>query len=325
VLVFGIAAIILRGPAESCRRALAILAMGLGLFVIADIGFGYSSLQAGYAGGSWPDSLWMCAQFLMLFAAQYHYMRLTHRTDVGPQRPAHGHRVSRLPYAAVAIAFGLMLYVGHKEALYPLGGLLAISVGITGLVLARQITVMKDNGRLMSALQTLATTDSLTGLRNRGDFFDAADLEFERLKRFGIPFVAMMFDIDHFKEINDRYGHAGGDAVLRAVGSTCLRRLRSFDLVGRYGGDEFVALLPQIEVEGALAVAERVGVAVRGTPVLYSDDVIPVSLSIGLASAERVESLPELLHRADLGLYAAKQAGRNCARAFAGEDSVTAP
>jgi diguanylate cyclase (GGDEF)-like protein len=170
----------------------------------------------------------------------------------------------------------------------------------------------------------MATTDSLTGLRNRGDFFEVADLEFERLKRFGIPFVAMMFDIDHFKEINDRYGHAGGDAVLSAVGATCLRRLRSFDLIGRYGGDELVALLPQIEADGAFAVAERVGVAVRGTPVLFADDVIPVSLSIGIASAEGVETLPDLLHRADLGLYAAKKAGRSCARAYDGEDSVRA-
>ena len=324
VLVFGIAAIILRGPAESCRRALAILAIGLGLFVIADVGFGYSSLQTGYAGGDWPDSLWMCAQFLMLFAAQYHFMRLKHRTDSGPKRPAHGNRVSKLPYGAVGIAFGLMLYVGHKEASYSLGGLLVIAVGITALVLARQITVMKDNSRLMNALQTMATTDSLTGLRNRADFFEVADLEFERLKRFGIPFVAMMFDVDHFKEINDRYGHAGGDEVLRAVGATCLRRLRSFDLIGRYGGDELVALLPQVNVEAALAVAERVGVAVRGTPVLYADDVIPVSLSIGIASAEGVETLPDLLHRADQGLYAAKKAGRSCARAYEGEDSVHA-
>src|SRR5260221_10407701 len=152
---------------------------------------------------------------------------------------------------------------------------------------------MKDNSRLMNALQTMATTDSLTGLRNRADFFDVADLEFERLKRFGIPFVAMMFDVDHLKEINDRYGHAGGDAVLHAVGATCLRRLRSFDLIGRYGGDELVALLPQIEIEGAPAVAERVVVAVRGTPELYADDVIPVGLSIGIASSERVETLPD--------------------------------
>src|SRR5439155_579017 len=203
----------------------------------------------------WPDSLWMCAQFLMLFAAQYHFMRLRHRTDSGPKRPAHGGRLSKLPYAAVGIAFGLMLYVGHREAPFSLSVLILIAVAITALVLARQITVMKDNTRLMNALQTMATTDSLTGLRNRGDFLEVAELEFERLKRFGIPFVAMMLDVDHFKEINDRYGHAGGDAVLRAVGATCLRRLRSFDLIGRYGGDEFVALLPQIEGEGALAVA----------------------------------------------------------------------
>src|SRR5207248_11453656 len=115
----------------------------------------------------------------------------------------------------------------------------------------------------------------------------------------------------------------GGDAVLRAVGSTCLRRMRGFDLVGRYGGDEFVALLPQIDIQGALAVAERVGVAVRGTPVLYADEVIPVSLSIGIASAEGVETLPDLLHRADQGLYAAKKGGRSCARAFEGDVSAT--
>ena len=324
VLVFGIAAIILRGPAESCRRALAILAVGLALFVIADVGFGYYNLKTSYAGGDWPDSLWMVAQFLMVVAAQYHYVGLKRSQEVRPERPAGGSAVSKLPYVAIAVAFGLMLYAGQKQALYPLGGLIGISVLITALVVGRQVTVMRDNGRLMTALQTMATTDSLTGLRNRGDFFDAADLEFERLKRFGIPFVAMMFDVDHFKEVNDRYGHAGGDAVLRAVGSTCLRRMRGFDMIGRYGGDEFVALLPQIDIHGALAVAERVGVAVRGTPVLYDDEVIPISLSIGVASADGVDSLTDLLHRADLGLYSAKQAGRNCARAYTGDASVTA-
>jgi diguanylate cyclase len=325
VLVFGIAAIMLRGPAESCRRALAILAMGLGLFVVADVGFAYYNLHSGYAGGDWPDSLWMVAQFLMVVAAQHHYMGLKQEAAVeGPHRPAQGSRVSKIPYAAIGIAFGLMLYAGHREALYPLGGLIGISVLITALVLGRQVTVMRDNSHLMNALQTMATTDPLTGLRNRSDFYDAADLEFERLKRFGLPFVAMMFDVDHFKEVNDRYGHAGGDAVLSAVGATFVRRLRGFDLIGRNGGDEFVALLPQIEIESALVVAERVGVAVRGMPVLHADEVIPVSLSIGIASAEGVDSLPELLHRADLALYAAKQAGRNCARSYTGDAPVTA-
>ena len=323
VLVFGIAGIIIRGPAESCRRVLALLGIGMGLFVIADIGFGYQSLNSGYSGGDWPDSLWMVAQFLMLAAAQYHYIRIRSDNESGPQRNAQGTRVSRLPYAAILIAFGLLLYVGRHQSLYPLGGLIFVSVVITALVLARQITVMRDNSTLMNALQAAATTDSLTGLRNRGDFFDEAEREFERLKRFGIPFVAMMFDVDHFKEVNDRYGHAGGDAVLRAVASTCMRRMRGFDLIGRYGGDELVALLPQVDITQGLVVAERVGVAVRGTPVLYADEVIPVSLSIGLASAEGVESLAELLHRADLGLYAAKQAGRNCARAFSGESAST--
>lgn len=314
VLVFGVAAVMLRGPTESNRRALAILALGLALFVIADVGFGYSSLHTGYTGGDWPDSLWMCAQFLMLLAAQYHFMKLKGTKDETLEARVDGGRIAKLPYAAVAVAFVLLMYVGHRQAFYPLDGLILISVGVAALVLVRQMTVMRDNARLMSALQTLATTDPLTGLRNRRDFFEAAEMEFSRLKRFGIPFVAMMVDVDHFKEVNDRYGHAGGDAVLSAVARTCHRRLRNFDIVGRYGGDELVALLPKIEIPDALAVAERVGVAVRGTPVLFADDVIPVSLSVGLASAEGVTTLEELLHRADGALYDAKQSGRNCVR-----------
>ncbi|MGZ4126960.1 MAG: GGDEF domain-containing protein [Actinomycetota bacterium] len=318
VLIFGVAAVMLRKPSESSRRALAILAIGLGLFVVADVGFGYASLQAGYSGGDWPDSLWMCAQFLMLLAAQYHYMGLKRGREETLEARVDGGHIAKLPYAAVVIAFGLLMYVGHQKAIYPLDGLIVISVAVTAAVLVRQMTVMRDNARLMSALQTLATTDPLTGLRNRRDFFDAADLEFGRLKRFGIPFVAMMVDIDHFKEVNDRYGHAGGDAVLSAVARTCHRRLRSFDIVGRYGGDELVVLLPKIELGDALAVAERVGVAVRGTPVLFADEVIPVSLSVGLASADGVITLEDLLHRADTALYCAKQAGRNCVRTYDG-------
>jgi diguanylate cyclase (GGDEF)-like protein len=327
VLVFGIAAIILRKPTESSRRALTILAVGLGLFVIADIGFGYASLHTEFKGGDWPDSIWMVAQYIMIFAAYYQHRRAAQKQDDQPRRPLPTARVSRLPYAAIGIAFSLLLVVSRHESPYPLGALIMTSVGITVLVLARQITVMRENARLMATLHWMATTDALTGLRNRGEFFNMAELEYERARRFNTPLAAMMLDIDHFKELNDRYGHAGGDAVLHAVASTCLRRLRSFDMVGRYGGDEFIALLPEVEVQSALAVAERLSVAVRGTPVLVGDDVIPVSLSIGLAFADhtaRNETLAELLHRADLALYEAKAAGRNCVR-FVGSDAPTTP
>jgi diguanylate cyclase (GGDEF)-like protein len=327
VLIFGIAAIILRKPTESSRRALAILAVGLGLFVIADIGFGYASLHTEFKGGDWPDTIWMIAQNLMIFAAYYQHRRVVRKQDEVVRRPVPSARVSRLPYVAIGIAFSLLLIVSRHEHAYPLGALILASVGITVLVLARQLTVMRENARLMATLHWMATTDALTGLRNRGEFFNAAELEFERARRFNNPLAAMMLDIDHFKELNDRYGHAGGDAVLHAVASTCVRRLRSFDMVGRYGGDEFIALLPEVDVPSALAVAERLSVAVRGTPVLVGDEVIPVSLSIGLAFAEHTdpnETLADLLHRADLALYEAKQAGRNCVR-FVGSDPATTP
>ena len=125
----------------------------------------------------------------------------------------------------------------------------------------------------------------------------------------------MMIDIDHFKTINDTYGHAAGDAVLQSVAIQCVQGLRAGDLIGRYGGDEIVVLLPDATLEAALATAGRI----RAQDVIVDtpQGAIRATLSMGVASAGDVSDLAELLSRADLALYEAKQAGRNTTRAIA--------
>jgi two-component system cell cycle response regulator len=129
----------------------------------------------------------------------------------------------------------------------------------------------------------------------------------------GTGTAVMMFDIDHFKQVNDRYGHSAGDDVLRELAERSLRQVRSVDLVARVGGEEFVVVMPETNLAGAAVVADRMRLAVADEPfVLGSGEKLPVTISIGVAiTAESGESLDALLKRADDALYAAKNGGRN--------------
>lgn len=120
-----------------------------------------------------------------------------------------------------------------------------------------------------------------------------------------------MIDVDHFKRINDHYGHGAGDAVLREVAARCSRVLRTSDLLGRYGGDELVALLPETGADGADRVAGRIRDAVTGEPVQAGSEVLALTLSLGVADSEGCRGLDALLHRADMALYQAKRRGRD--------------
>jgi predicted signal transduction protein with EAL and GGDEF domain len=142
-------------------------------------------------------------------------------------------RVSKLPYLALAVGYGFMLWVAGREAVSPLDGLVVGAVGLTLLVAARQMTAQQENLRLTSALIELATLDPLTGLHNRRSFFDLAEREWKRTARSGAPLTAVMVDVDQFKHINDRCGHAAGDEVLSVVARRCQQELRSVDVLGR--------------------------------------------------------------------------------------------
>jgi diguanylate cyclase (GGDEF)-like protein len=168
--------------------------------------------------------------------------------------------------------------------------------------------------RLNQDLERLSRTDPLTGCTNRRYFGDCLESEQMRVRRYGRPCSLVMLDIDLFKDINDRHGHAAGDEALRHVVGVISRTVRSQDTVGRLGGEEFAVLMPETGLDNALASAERLRQAVAAEPALYGDVRLPMTISLGVAQISmngELENADSLLQRADKALYAAKAAGRN--------------
>ena len=161
-------------------------------------------------------------------------------------------------------------------------------------------------------LELLATTDSLTGLPNRRFFFTEAEKIFARSQHPPYELAILMLDIDHFKEINDRYGHLAGDMVLHEIAMRVHENLRPTDMVARYGGDEFVALLPRTPFSTLVSITSRLNEVVRDTPILSSGESISVTISVGAAMLTGdSQSLHELLTQADQSMYRAKQQGHD--------------
>jgi diguanylate cyclase (GGDEF)-like protein/PAS domain S-box-containing protein len=167
----------------------------------------------------------------------------------------------------------------------------------------------------MADMEHLASTDYLTRLPNRRFFFNQATAEFARSKRYGHPLSAIMMDVDHFKQVNDLLGHAAGDAALLQIAEIIQECVRESDVVARYGGEEFAILLPETDLGGALAMAERLRSGVESSP-LDIEDGNPhrITVSLGVAAMNRENDftvLDKLLQKADEALYQAKNSGRN--------------
>ncbi|XKH01117.1 diguanylate cyclase [Marinobacter nauticus] len=160
-------------------------------------------------------------------------------------------------------------------------------------------------------LRTVANTDQLTGLDNRRAIIEKAESLLANAHRHKHPLSLMMIDCDHFKQVNDSYGHAGGDEVLRSLAQLMRQTCRTGDLVGRLGGEEFVAILPFAEVDGAVAQAERLRQAAQDTQVMCSEGSINFTISIGVATLQPGMDFNDLLKEADEALYQAKENGRN--------------
>ncbi|KQP37217.1 diguanylate cyclase [Pseudorhodoferax sp. Leaf274] len=161
-------------------------------------------------------------------------------------------------------------------------------------------------------LRRLATTDALTGVANRGHFMARAASELQRARRYGRPLAIVMLDIDHFKQINDQYGHSAGDEAIRQATAACCAMVRQQDLVGRLGGEEFGILLPEADMEAALHLAERLRERIAAMHVPLSPHcALRMTASFGVAQWQDGEGADALLGHADSALYAAKHAGRN--------------
>lgn len=171
--------------------------------------------------------------------------------------------------------------------------------------------------KVMAKLEIASNIDSLTNLYNRRFVENALSKEFSRALRHKHSLSLILADIDHFKQVNDKYGHLVGDEVLRIASKRLKECLRTFDIVGRYGGEEFIVLLPETDIEGAKLFAERMRHTIENDPIQAGDESLSITISLGITEInKRIQVYEDLISEADKALYFSKAAGRNMATVF---------
>ena len=227
--------------------------------------------------------------------------------------PEKGTERLEVPLQAGSINFGSLLLFGAE---------FSEEDRMTAVSLASHAVVALDNARLHRIVERQALVDGLTGLANRRQCEETLEDELARVERFGGSLAVVVADLDWFKDINDRHGHPAGDAVLREFAVLLEETVRDVDLAGRWGGEEFVLVLPGTDVAGGAQLAERIRVALAGRTVLAVDGSrIPVTASFGVAAIPPAKTASELFAAADAAMYQAKRAGKN--RVEAAREPVT--
>ena len=174
--------------------------------------------------------------------------------------------------------------------------------------------IRKLNQELAKAnkeLEKIASYDMLSSLLNRRSLDSKISIEIERAVRLNVPLAGIMIDIDHFKHVNDNYGHQCGDLVIMNIGKICNNQLRKYDYAGRYGGEEFFIILPNTRDEQALHIAQRFQKGIENLSVECENEIIKITVSMGIAQFNPEETGPKWIKRADQAMYRAKQTGRN--------------
>lgn len=186
------------------------------------------------------------------------------------------------------------------------------------IIFSRQAALTIENARLFAKVEEMAIRDTLTGLYNRRYFHQILDYELNRAKRYHQSLSLVFIDLDHFKEINDQFGHSVGDQFLKQIAQKLSSLFRTTDLVARYAGDEFVAVLPATAADGAMILAKRIQEALGNYQIMVRGRTLQVSVSIGVDTYESSEGIGgvTLIDRADKAMYEAKAHGRNCVRSY---------
>ena len=300
VLLFGCARILLRGSDRATRRPVGLLGGGVLFLIISDAWLGFVK---SHATGTDFRNVWQFSSLVtmhVLFAAG----AVDQCRRLRPPSPGPDMRVSvagRLPYVAVAAGYGLMVVAAVQDrVVYPWAGLVAGSLGMTGAVMLRQLTVQRESDEA-------AATDGLTGLANRVRFHHTLARALERDGRNRHGTAVLLIDLNGFKQVNDTLGHKAGDQLLVAFAEMLRSSILGADVAARIGGDEFAVVVHDAGTPAAgEAVARRIAAATE-VPVLISDTLVSVSASIGIACSGPGELRPdELVHRADLAMYHAK-------------------
>jgi diguanylate cyclase (GGDEF)-like protein len=222
----------------------------------------------------------------------------------------------RATVALAAVASGAYLIavsVGRADV-FSARTIAAVAVNLTALLLLAYIAMViaREQRRARDEAVRISTIDPLTALSNRGHFFAALEREISRSARTGRRFCLLMMDLDELKAINDRYGHFHGDRVLRSVSEVIRSSVRRIDMAARYGGDEFVALLPETDPTGAWVLAEKIRLGVGELAIEVDGNVLKTSLSVGVVThPDDGETADDLMIKADAAMYASKRAGKD--------------
>lgn len=214
--------------------------------------------------------------------------------------------------AGLALQAGDQVY-GTMKAFYPGQEALPLQPRMLLEILGLQTAALVRSHCLQLEAHQLMLTDHLTGLYNQSHFLELAGQELRRARRYEHAFSLLLIDIDHFREVNETFGHSAGDVVLKGVSELLRNNLREVDILGRYGGEEFVLLLPETGLNEALGVAGRLLYTLRATPIETHAGEVNVTVSIGISGQVGSEelTLDRLLDRADRALYQSKKNGRN--------------
>ncbi|WP_203758870.1 GGDEF domain-containing protein, partial [Actinoplanes octamycinicus] len=284
--------------------SLYLIAGYLGCGLYADTAYTIQSLDGTYQPGNYLDAIWIAGSYL--FAAA-----VLHPSAAKMIAPSQVTTPDATPARLTVLAIAAITAPTSMLVQYARGGephVIAAGIACNALFLL----VLARMAGLVRAQRLAAITDGLTGLRSRRYFEETLRHEVDRAARHGEPLGLLLLDIDHFKKVNDTYGHGGGDRVLIEVTHRLSQLVRPGDLAARYGGEEFAMLLPGAGPEETMEIAERIRRGVAAAPIAVSDGVLcHATVSIGAAGVPALRGVDELVLAADRALYAAKNAGRD--------------